>query len=62
MDMDTTIKGISIDRDELEKILNEIILIDLDDHIKFKIKRSRIFTIFPNMMILESAWKLFSIP
>lgn len=38
MDMDTTIKGISIDRDELAKILNEIILIDLDDHINFKIK------------------------
>ena len=38
MDMDTTIKGISIDRDELAKILHEIILIDLDDHINFKIK------------------------
>jgi len=38
MDMDTTIKGISIDRDELAKILNEIILIDLDDRINFKIK------------------------
>jgi len=38
MDMDTTIKGISIDRDEIAKILNEIILIDLDDHINFKIK------------------------
>ena len=32
------IKGISIDRDELAKILHEIILIDLDDHINFKIK------------------------
>lgn len=38
MDMDTTIKGISIDLNEIEKILNEIILIDLDDHVNFKIK------------------------
>ena len=38
MDMDTTIKGIPINQDEIEKILNEIILIDLDDHINFKIK------------------------
>lgn len=38
MDMDTTIKGIPINQDEIEKILNEIIIIDLDDHINFKIK------------------------
>lgn len=38
MDMDTTIKGIAIDLNEIEKILNEIILIDLDDHVNFKIK------------------------
>jgi len=38
MDMDTTIKGIPINQDEIEKILNKIILIDLDDHINFKIK------------------------
>ncbi|MBC3798611.1 nucleotidyl transferase AbiEii/AbiGii toxin family protein [Acetobacterium tundrae] len=38
MDMDTTIKGISIDQPEIQKILSEIISIDLEDHVKFNIK------------------------
>ncbi|MDO9490702.1 nucleotidyl transferase AbiEii/AbiGii toxin family protein [Acetobacterium sp.] len=38
MDMDTTIKGISIDQPEIQKILSEIIAIDLEDHVNFNIK------------------------
>lgn len=38
MDMDTTIKGISIDQPGIHKILSEIISIDLEDHVNFNIK------------------------
>lgn len=38
MDMDTTIKGISVNRDTIEKILNEIFSVEIDDHVTFKIK------------------------
>ena len=38
MDMDTTIKGIPIDQQEIQKILSEIISIDLEDHVNFNIK------------------------
>jgi len=38
MDMDTTIKGIAVNRSEIEKILNEILSIDVDDNVTFKIK------------------------
>ncbi|KAF5090964.1 Nucleotidyl transferase AbiEii toxin, Type IV TA system [anaerobic digester metagenome] len=38
MDMDTTIKGISIDQPEIQKILSEITSIDLEDHVNFNIK------------------------
>ena len=37
MDMDTTIKGFNLDRNTLDKILNEIINIDIDDNTKFSI-------------------------
>lgn len=37
MDMDTTIKGIPIDRAEIERIFNEIISIDVGDKILFEI-------------------------
>lgn len=37
MDMDTTIKGFKLDKDNLENILQEIIKIDANDNIKFKI-------------------------
>lgn len=37
MDMDTTIKGFNLDRNTLDKIINEIINIDIDDNIKFSI-------------------------
>lgn len=39
MDLDTTIKGISLDRDTIEKVINEIIDINVDDNIKFKIEK-----------------------
>ena len=38
MDMDTTIKGIPINRDEIEKIIREIISINIDDGVTFEIK------------------------
>lgn len=38
MDMDTTIKGIPVNKETIEKILNEIMSIDLDDNVEFKIK------------------------
>jgi len=38
MDMDTTIKGITVNRDEIENILYEILSIDVDDNVTFMIK------------------------
>ncbi len=38
MDMDTTIKGISSDQSEIQKILSKIISIDLEDHVDFNVK------------------------
>ena len=37
MDMDTTIKGFKLDKENLKNILQKIIKIDIDDNIKFKI-------------------------
>ena len=37
MDMDTTIKGFKLDKENLKNILQEIIKIDVSDNIKFKI-------------------------
>lgn len=37
MDMDTTIKGFKLDKENLKNILQEIIKIDIGDNIKFKI-------------------------
>ena len=37
MDMDATVKGLSIDRDKLESMLREIVSIDADDGIVFEI-------------------------
>ena len=36
-DMDTTIKGIDVSKENMVKILNEILSIKLDDHVKFDI-------------------------
>lgn len=38
MDMDTTIKGISVNRDKIEEVLKEILSIDIDDNVTFKLK------------------------
>jgi len=38
MDMDTTIKGIPANKEALEEILNEILSIELDDNVVFKLK------------------------
>lgn len=38
MDMDTTLKGLSVNRDTIENILNEIIAIDVDDKVIFLLK------------------------
>ena len=40
-DMDTMIKGLPLDIKELEKIINEIISIDCEDDINFKIKSTK---------------------
>lgn len=41
MDMDATVKGLSINRDKLESILREIVSIDADDGITFEIQDMR---------------------
>jgi predicted nucleotidyltransferase component of viral defense system len=38
MDLDTTVKGVPIDREGIEKILQEIIAIDADDGVAFEIQ------------------------
>ena len=38
MDLDTTIKGLALNRDVIKKIINEIISIDLNDNIKLEIE------------------------
>ena len=38
MDLDTTIKGLSLDRETITKVINEIISIDLDDNVKLEIE------------------------
>ncbi len=38
MDLDTTIKGLPLDRETIIKVLNEIISIDIEDNIKLEIE------------------------
>ena len=38
MDMDTTLKGLSVNQEEIEKIVREIIAIPIDDGVAFEIK------------------------
>jgi predicted nucleotidyltransferase component of viral defense system len=38
MDMDTTIKGIPVNRESIEEIVNEILSIELDDNVSFTLK------------------------
>ena len=38
MDLDTTIKGLPLDRETITKVINEIISIDLEDNAKFEIE------------------------
>ena len=37
LDIDTTIKGMPIDKDSIESVLNEIINVDVDDNVSFKL-------------------------
>ena len=39
MDLDTTIKGIAMDRETITKVINDIINIDLNDNIKLELDR-----------------------
>lgn len=39
MDMDTTLKGISVDKDKITEIINEILLIDIEDNVEFTFKK-----------------------
>jgi hypothetical protein len=41
MDMDTTIKGIPVDRETIERIVNDILAIDVGDNVTFTIKSVR---------------------
>ncbi|MFH5836476.1 nucleotidyl transferase AbiEii/AbiGii toxin family protein [Proteiniclasticum sp. C24MP] len=41
MDMDTTIKGLPVHRETLEVIINEILSIELDDNVTFRLKTIR---------------------
>ena len=38
MDLDTTIKGLPLDRETITKVINEIINIDVEDYVKFEIE------------------------
>lgn len=38
MDMDTTIKGVPVNRETVEKMLNKILMVNLDDNVIFKLK------------------------
>ena len=38
MDLDTTIKGLPLDRESITKVINEIISIDLDDNVNLEIE------------------------
>lgn len=37
LDMDTTVKGLSVNKEAIERIINEILSIDLEDNVIFKI-------------------------
>ena len=39
MDLDTTIRGFSLDRETITKVINEIINIEIDDNVKLEIER-----------------------
>ena len=39
MDMDTTVTGINVEEDEIEKVIQEILLIDVGDNIEFEFER-----------------------
>ena len=39
MDMDTTVTGINMEETEIEKIIREILLIDVGDRIEFKFEK-----------------------
>jgi predicted nucleotidyltransferase component of viral defense system len=41
MDMDTTIKGLPVDKESIERVLNEILSIDVGDNVTFAIKSVR---------------------
>lgn len=38
MDMDTTVKGLPVSKEEIERILNEILMIDIGDQVSFMIR------------------------
>lgn len=39
MDMDTTVTGINMEKDEIEKVIREILLIDVNDEIMFEFEK-----------------------
>lgn len=54
LDLDTTLKGVPLEKESIEKILNEIINIDVGDNIKmsiFSIKDIRVEEIYPGFSV-----------
>ena len=58
MDLDTTIKGLPLDRETITKVINEIISIEIDDNIKLEIenikniREEELYSGFKVLMIL----------
>lgn len=54
LDLDTTLKGVPLEKENIEKIMNEIINIDVGDNIKmsiFSIKDIRVEKIYPGFSV-----------
>lgn len=54
LDLDTTLKGVPLEKENIEKIMNEIINIDVGDNIKmsiFSIKDIRVEEIYPGFSV-----------
>lgn len=54
LDLDTTLKGVPLEKESIEKIMNEIINIDVGDNIKmsiFSIKDIRVEEIYPGFSV-----------
>ncbi|QVK17028.1 nucleotidyl transferase AbiEii/AbiGii toxin family protein [Mycoplasmatota bacterium] len=53
IDMDTTIKGISVNEDTIKKIISNILSIDIEDNVTFKLKCIKNIHVLLNMGIAK---------